>query len=168
MADTTVQISFGADVSGVTDGAQQVSAAIQGIGPALSGVGASLSQFGAAVSKAFARPDVSGLTTAISQAGAGSAQFVGAMSQAGGAIQKWAGQAAAAGQQSGQLAQSFAAGKATIDAVGLSFTEYGAHAQQAAAVGATLSVSFQASQSSIAALNGVLQGAASAIAPVIQ
>ena len=168
MADTTVQISFGADVSAVTSGTQQVSAAIQSIGPALTGVGASLAQFGAAVTKAFARPDVSGLTAAISQAGAGSAQFVGAMSQAGGAIQKWAAQAAAAGQQSGQLAQSFLAGKAPIDSVGVSFTEYGGRAQQAAAAGATLSVSFQASQSSIVALNGVLQGAATAIAPVIQ
>jgi hypothetical protein len=89
MSDSDLQITIAADASGVGQGAGQAKAAIASLTSALSGAQSTFAGFGSTVTKAFAAPNVSGLTGAIGQVRSGCADMAGAL----GGVVQGAGQA---------------------------------------------------------------------------
>jgi hypothetical protein len=86
MSDSDLQITITADAGGVGQGTQQAKSAIAGLASALSGIQSSFTGFGAAAAKAFAAPNVSGLTGAIGQVRSSCAELGGSLGRAGEAM----------------------------------------------------------------------------------
>jgi ABC-type transporter Mla subunit MlaD len=109
MPENSVQITFGADISGLTSGASAARSALQGIRPDVAALEAALSSLSSVVSAAFKQIDAGPLASAISQAVGGVAQLGQSLASSASQVSAWNANLAATAQSSSASAGALGA-----------------------------------------------------------